>query len=133
VEKLVDELGTAMSMTTRIQNSVVRSGFVLGWWPYLVCPAVSLVMGSYGLPPSGYRNIMLILAGENMNLRTLNMSSRTDTEADIHLGEGFGFLISTGSRFMPRDILSFDHPPLGTGNLSSNITVDLLLSEKMGL
>lgn len=30
----------------------------------MICPAVSLVMGSYGLPPSISRNIALIALGE---------------------------------------------------------------------
>jgi len=30
----------------------------------MICPAVSLVMGSYGLPPSILRNIGLIALGE---------------------------------------------------------------------
>lgn len=34
------------------------------WWPYVICPAFSLVMGSYGLPPSVTRNIALIALGE---------------------------------------------------------------------
>lgn len=34
------------------------------WWPYVICPAVSLVLGSYGLPPSMLRNLGLIAAGE---------------------------------------------------------------------
>ncbi len=34
------------------------------WWPYIVCPAASLVMGSYGLPPSAFRNLALVVLGE---------------------------------------------------------------------
>lgn len=34
------------------------------WVPYIFCPAASLVMGSYGLPPSTARNILLISLGE---------------------------------------------------------------------
>ncbi|KAH8666556.1 hypothetical protein BX600DRAFT_511482 [Xylariales sp. PMI_506] len=34
------------------------------WWPYILCPAVSLVMGSYGLPPSVVRNLALVALGE---------------------------------------------------------------------
>ncbi len=30
----------------------------------MICPAISLVMGSYGLPPSILRNLGLIAAGE---------------------------------------------------------------------
>ncbi|KAI1129393.1 hypothetical protein F5Y10DRAFT_291136 [Nemania abortiva] len=34
------------------------------WWPYIWCPVVSLVMGSYGLPPSLIRNVGLLALGE---------------------------------------------------------------------
>ncbi|KAI1758415.1 hypothetical protein F4782DRAFT_478061 [Xylaria castorea] len=34
------------------------------WWLYIWCPVVSLVMGSYGLPPSMLRNLGLIALGE---------------------------------------------------------------------
>ncbi len=39
-----------------------------GWWPYIVCPTVSLVMGSYGLPPSAFRNLGLLALGEVVGL-----------------------------------------------------------------
>ncbi|KID77923.1 Nitrilase/cyanide hydratase and apolipoprotein N-acyltransferase, partial [Metarhizium brunneum ARSEF 3297] len=32
----------------------------VGWWPYIICPAVSLVLGSYRLQPSATRNILLL-------------------------------------------------------------------------
>ncbi|OAA51684.1 hypothetical protein NOR_00277 [Metarhizium rileyi] len=34
------------------------------WWPYVICPAASLVFGSYGLQPSIARNLLLLGAGE---------------------------------------------------------------------
>ncbi|KAI1265301.1 hypothetical protein F5Y18DRAFT_48054 [Xylariaceae sp. FL1019] len=36
----------------------------LSWWPYIWCPAATLVMGSYGLPPSFLRNLALFAMGE---------------------------------------------------------------------
>ncbi|CCC06625.1 unnamed protein product [Sordaria macrospora k-hell] len=49
--------------------SLVNESFLTGapsrsWWPYLVCPTASLVMGSYGLPPSAIRNLALLALGE---------------------------------------------------------------------
>lgn len=44
-------------------------GFLLGarrysrWWPCVVCPATTLVVGSYGLPPSTMRNLLLFVLG----------------------------------------------------------------------
>ncbi|KAI1196401.1 hypothetical protein F5X97DRAFT_305440 [Nemania serpens] len=34
------------------------------WWLYIWCPVASLVVGSYGLPPSLLRNIILVIIGE---------------------------------------------------------------------
>ncbi len=34
------------------------------WWPFVVFPTASLVLGSYGLPPSILRNIGLLAFGE---------------------------------------------------------------------
>ncbi|KAI0152598.1 hypothetical protein GGR57DRAFT_469628 [Xylariaceae sp. FL1272] len=68
----------------------------LSWWPYIWCPAATLVMGSYGLPPSFLRNLALFAMGE--------------------IG---GFMVSS---IRP---LSFDHLRWETPNLS-NILVSSL-------
>ncbi|KAI5918019.1 hypothetical protein F4810DRAFT_693995 [Camillea tinctor] len=45
------------------------------WWPYIWCPAVSLVMGSYGLPPSALRNLGLFTLGEAIGYLVSNLNS----------------------------------------------------------
>lgn len=53
---------SASVMTFSLSQSLSNAGSK--WWPYLLCPIASLVMGSYGLPPSAVRNIGLIILGE---------------------------------------------------------------------
>jgi hypothetical protein len=36
------------------------------WWPHIICPTASLILGSYGLPPSAMRNLGLLALGEVM-------------------------------------------------------------------
>jgi hypothetical protein len=62
--ELLDSLEKTASAATRIGKSVFDTSVSGHWWPYIICPTVSLVMGSYGLPPSILRNIGLIAAGE---------------------------------------------------------------------
>lgn len=51
---------TASGMGQTLFNASVSSS----WWPYIICPVVTLVMGSYGLPPSAFRNLALVTFGE---------------------------------------------------------------------
>ncbi|EHK24957.1 uncharacterized protein TRIVIDRAFT_31498 [Trichoderma virens Gv29-8] len=61
---LIDILDSASSSAVTLRSSIY-SGFGWGsWWPYVFCPLTSLVVGSYGLPPSATRNIVLISLGE---------------------------------------------------------------------
>ncbi|KAH8904464.1 hypothetical protein BR93DRAFT_917064 [Coniochaeta sp. PMI_546] len=62
--ELLDTLEDTASAATRIGKSVFDSSVSGTWWPYMICPAISLVMGSYGLPPSILRNLGLIAVGE---------------------------------------------------------------------
>ncbi|ERS95988.1 hypothetical protein HMPREF1624_07523 [Sporothrix schenckii ATCC 58251] len=61
---MLDTLEATAAATWTIQNSFRGYGELGGWWPFIVCPAVSLIMGSYGLPPSILRNIGLFTLGE---------------------------------------------------------------------
>ncbi|RYP59475.1 hypothetical protein DL770_010186 [Monosporascus sp. CRB-9-2] len=70
-------LHRAQNMTSDILSTLedtAASAFSIGdsfskhdsagsWWPYIWCPAASLVMGSYGLPPSALRNLGLLALG----------------------------------------------------------------------
>lgn len=41
---------------------------ISSWWLYVWCPVASLVVGSYGLPPSLLRNLILFTIGETAGL-----------------------------------------------------------------
>ena len=63
-DQILGTLDSAASSATLFQSSVWRTFGFTGWWPYIYCPVASLVMGSYGLPPSASRNIVLVGLGE---------------------------------------------------------------------
>ncbi|KAL7946537.1 hypothetical protein V8C42DRAFT_320954 [Trichoderma barbatum] len=61
---LMDILDSASSSAITLRGSIYSSFSSGSWWPYIFCPLTSLVVGSYGLPPSATRNIVLISLGE---------------------------------------------------------------------
>ncbi|KAI1338767.1 hypothetical protein F5Y15DRAFT_424288 [Xylariaceae sp. FL0016] len=62
---ILDKLGDTATTATTVHDSILGRSSSISWWPYVWCPAVSLVMGSYGLPPSALRNAGLIALGES--------------------------------------------------------------------
>lgn len=72
--RLTDTLEIASSSATTLGASVSKGLGLSGWWPYIFCPAASLVMGSYGLPPSAGRNILLIGLGRLSSSMTYRLS-----------------------------------------------------------
>jgi len=66
--ELVDTIEATASAASQVQESLSRRNEGSSWWPYIVCPTASLVMGSYGLPPSAFRNLALIAFGEMMGI-----------------------------------------------------------------
>ncbi|KAL2755907.1 hypothetical protein ACRALDRAFT_2106194 [Sodiomyces alcalophilus JCM 7366] len=65
---ILQTLREASESASAVQSSFVKSGQA-SWWPFVVCPTISLMMGSYGLPPSIYRNLGLIALGLTRCLR----------------------------------------------------------------
>lgn len=63
LETLESVTGTAAMMKKADQSRWLGSGFG-GWVPYIISPAATLSLGSYGLAPSGIRNFGLIVLGE---------------------------------------------------------------------
>ncbi|KAK4111440.1 hypothetical protein N656DRAFT_769502 [Canariomyces notabilis] len=57
---LEDTAKAASSLSGSLFTTVTSQS----WWPFVVFPAASLVMGSYGLPPSIFRNLGLLALGE---------------------------------------------------------------------
>ncbi|PHH60735.1 hypothetical protein CDD81_1317 [Ophiocordyceps australis] len=61
-------LDSVTASATSFRSSII-GGFGMGkWWPHVMCPVASLILGSYGLPPSAMRNILLIGLGEAAGL-----------------------------------------------------------------
>ncbi|KAK5987815.1 hypothetical protein PT974_11949 [Cladobotryum mycophilum] len=62
--ELLGILDSASSSAATLQSSIYSGFGWTAWWPYVFCPITSLVVGSYGLPPSTTRNFLLIGLGE---------------------------------------------------------------------
>ncbi|OHW90673.1 nuclear membrane fusion protein kar5 [Colletotrichum incanum] len=60
---LLETLDDMVASTSEVRGSLGRRSSWTSWLPYVICPAASLLMGSYGLPPSAVRNIGLIALG----------------------------------------------------------------------
>ncbi|KAH8200355.1 hypothetical protein TruAng_005508 [Truncatella angustata] len=61
---ILDTLEDTAASAAIIGDAFSKQSSATSWWPYIWCPAASLVMGSYGLPPSAMRNIALVALGE---------------------------------------------------------------------
>ena len=61
--EILGSLETATSSVSALQMPLVQLGWT-SWVPYIVCPTASLVLGSYGLPPSMTRNLLLLSIGK---------------------------------------------------------------------
>ncbi|KAF9765739.1 hypothetical protein IL306_001950 [Fusarium sp. DS 682] len=66
--QVLDILDTTAASASGLQSSVFSSFGLSGVWPYIICPFLSLAMGSYGLQPSLVRNIWLVGFGKFLNL-----------------------------------------------------------------
>ncbi|OTB03651.1 hypothetical protein M426DRAFT_23590 [Hypoxylon sp. CI-4A] len=62
--EILDTLEGTAASASYVSDSIRTKSSALSWWPYIWCPAASLVLGSYGLPPSAVRNIALVALGE---------------------------------------------------------------------
>ena len=65
---ILDALEETAAMASWMSESFFMSATARSWWPFVVFPTVSLVMGSYGLPPSILRNVGLLAFGEVVGL-----------------------------------------------------------------
>ncbi|KAI0433739.1 hypothetical protein F5Y09DRAFT_298057 [Xylaria sp. FL1042] len=62
--EILDKLEDTAASAAAVGNIFMGQHSLKSWWPYIWCPVVSLVVGSYGLPPSMIRNIGLLALGE---------------------------------------------------------------------
>ncbi|KAK4147430.1 nuclear fusion protein KAR5 [Dichotomopilus funicola] len=61
---ILDTLEETAATASSLSESFFSRVTTHSWWPFVVFPTASLVMGSYGLPPSMLRNIGLLAFGE---------------------------------------------------------------------
>lgn len=61
--EMLDTLEDTAVSAAAISIEFSKQSSAISWWPYIWCPAASLVMGSYGLPPSAMRNLVLVAMG----------------------------------------------------------------------
>ncbi|KAI1443831.1 hypothetical protein F5Y02DRAFT_196469 [Annulohypoxylon stygium] len=64
---ILDSLEDTAASAILVKNSIPRQS-ASSWWPYIFCPMGSVWLGSYQLPPSGLRNLGLIVVGEAAGL-----------------------------------------------------------------
>lgn len=61
---ILDALEGTAAAASSLNHSFFMRATTRSWWPFVIFPTASLVMGSYGLPPSVVRNIGLLAFGE---------------------------------------------------------------------
>lgn len=61
--EILSTLEDTASSAATISDTFTTESSVASWWPFVWCPAASLVMGSYGLAPSATRNLALVALG----------------------------------------------------------------------
>ncbi|KAI1111682.1 hypothetical protein F5Y14DRAFT_303933 [Nemania sp. NC0429] len=61
---ILDALGETTASATALNEVLSGQRYISSWWLYVWCPVASLVVGSYGLPPSLIRNVFLVIFGE---------------------------------------------------------------------
>ncbi|PNY26857.1 Nuclear membrane fusion protein Kar5 [Tolypocladium capitatum] len=67
-ERVLNTLDSVSASARTFKNSLLSGLGFSRLWPYIFCPATSLIIGSYGLPPSATRNILLLGLGEAAGL-----------------------------------------------------------------
>lgn len=77
-----DTLEDTAASASYVGNSFFKQSSTSSWWPYVWGPAASLVLGSYGLPPSAVRNLALLALGE---VAGLAFSSFQSLYADLYV------------------------------------------------
>jgi hypothetical protein len=65
---ILDALEETAKLASSMNESFLSRATAHSWWPLVVFPTASLIMGSYGLTPSVLRNIGLLALGEMIGL-----------------------------------------------------------------
>lgn len=60
----LEEVAVAAAIIEEANYSYLRGFGLSSWVPYIISPIATLLLGSYGLAPSAFRNLGLIALGE---------------------------------------------------------------------
>jgi len=82
--EILDTLDTTASSAASLNDSIFSQHRGVSWWPFVLCPTASLVMGSYGLAPSALRNLGLVVLGEAVGLVVSTFQG-----TDVHILSSF--------------------------------------------
>ncbi|KAF4979803.1 hypothetical protein FDECE_18001, partial [Fusarium decemcellulare] len=77
-DQILEILDATATSAAGFQNYIIGGFSFVGFWPYVVFPALSLTMGSYGLQPSLWRNLWLVAIGELAGLVVSNADRYTN-------------------------------------------------------
>lgn len=78
--ELLDALEETATTASTLNKSFLSRTPTGKWWPHIICPVATLVLGSYGLEPSAFRNLGLLALGEGIGLVfSISTSGRLDT------------------------------------------------------
>jgi hypothetical protein len=66
VQAVLANIQAMEASTDRIKGRLLSNFSWNGWWPYVLCPITSLLIGSYRLAPSATRNLLLLGLGEQI-------------------------------------------------------------------
>ncbi|KAL2874596.1 hypothetical protein SGCOL_010265 [Colletotrichum sp. CLE4] len=122
-EDLLDTLDDMATSTLEVRGYLTQRPSWTSWVPYVACPAASLLMGSYGLPPSAVRNLGLIALGELAGFVVSHAKYLTSgiLEANHHTSSIFGAMNKTFiSTANPKDL--FRDLPLDIRNIRGSRT-----------
>ncbi|KAK4180081.1 hypothetical protein QBC36DRAFT_358296 [Triangularia setosa] len=64
--EILDALEETAAAALTVNELLFKTATTKSWWPFIVCPSASLVLGSYRLQPSMLRNFGLLALGEGI-------------------------------------------------------------------
>lgn len=87
--QVLNTLDSVQATAVTFKSTLIGGFGLTKWWPYVFCPIMTLVVGSYGLPPSAVRNVVLVSVGE---WPWLNYSGRDTDDCGQEKLSAFWFL-----------------------------------------
>lgn len=75
---LLDSLEETAATVSNVKSSLFRDISPGTWWPHIVFPSATLIFGSYGLPPSFFRNFGLLALGEGIGCAVSSFDELAD-------------------------------------------------------